>query len=193
MSKTRPTRTAVPRGDVGPAERHQHGDTAFAPRADDRGRVVQGARATATCPLDAYLLRGQIDWRQHDAGSTLHRLYRAAIASPPLVSRYKARVDGGGGANYAPTGPSRHVLRVLLEAGLAERKRSVTPLLIEGRSGQHQEPLEAGITLNGKGHIVMAVCALEEWAGGTRRLDKLREGLSALAYAMRIGERRKSV
>jgi hypothetical protein len=158
-------------------ERAAKGAFSYEAVRDDEGRDT-GARRVRfedACPLDAYLRRGKIDWRQHDAGAWLARAYSRAVRSGPVGSSFKERVQGGGGAGNDPFVGSLHELRRnMLRAGLAFEQDDGT------------------VALNTPGRIAMAVCCHEEWAGGSRNLDRLKDALDRLADALKIGTKRAS-
>jgi hypothetical protein len=142
---------------------------------DDEGRDT-GARRVRfedACPLDAYLRRNLIDWRQHDAGSWLARTHRRAVRSGPVGSAFQERVQGGSTGNNPFVGSLHEMRRNMLAAGLAF------------------EADDGAISLTVPGRIAVMVCCYEEWAGGTRNLDRLRDALDRLADALKIGTKRR--
>jgi hypothetical protein len=112
-----------------------------------------------------------------------------------MVAGYKANeVSGGGGASdRSPLGVAAMTFRrMMLAAHLAVLDKLPDYVLtLRLRSG---ETIVAdgltGVRLTPTGHLLVEVCALEDWAGGTRRLVKLRGGLDRLADALKISRNR---
>lgn len=78
------------RQDAGPAERYRHGDVIQREPGDAAGVFYH--RNVTQCVLDRYLVRGQIDQRQFDAGLKLYRLWRASGAAQRIIASYSPRV-----------------------------------------------------------------------------------------------------
>lgn len=69
----------------------------------------------------------------------------------------------------------------LLGARLGKRTSDWQPMIVITRTSQQIFAVKAKFQFTAIGHIVVAVCGLDEWAGGTQRLMSMREGLTALA------------
>ncbi|HZH27888.1 MAG TPA: hypothetical protein VEY95_11975 [Azospirillaceae bacterium] len=146
--------------DIGTPERRNHmGGVVMELRriADGGSATVRGARAVAECVLDAYHIRAQITDPQYQAGCRLRALAQRAGAMPRVTMPYGERLPPGG--DPLPLG------RVLARDELTAAQRALTP---------------------GNLPAVVAVCLLDEWVGGTRRLMQLRDGLTELAKLWRI-------
>lgn len=155
-------------------------------RSDNGAPLSLGVRVLDACPLDAYLRRGMLDPRQHDAGQWLARCFRRAVHQPSMVANYGERLGGGGGSD--PMLDGRNTLwRVLLVTGLAEPGSAAAPLKTHSRIYETLPGTRARVVLTPAGHVALSVCGLEEWAGGTRNLAKLRTALDTLADHLRIG------
>lgn len=161
--------TIGPASDAGPLERYQHGDTILVEPGEDAGVVRR--RVTTQTTLDRYFQRNQIDQRQYDAGLKLHRLWRAAAATPSVTMRYGPRVPGRSGPGAA--------------ADITDRAAAA--------HGHLNEALRAvGIVLSGVVvHVCMTDGAAADWAlaKGLPKPDgiaRLRAGLEALADWWRI-------
>lgn len=177
---------AVCSSDYGTAERASKGSVVVEDRTATPGGVViaQGARALVECVVDAYWKRCQIVDRQHAAGIRIRQMYRAAMLPGAVTASYGERRGGGGGIDS--TSDARAALRsVLLRSGLAS-EAPAAPLKVTTHQCDVIEPVAFPLALRPAGHVVLSVCGLDEWAGGTRRLDLLREGLAALANHWRI-------
>lgn len=144
-----------------------------------------GIRVLDACPLDAYLRRGVLEQRQHDAGAWLARCFRRAVHQPSMVTHYGERLGGGGGSDPMMDG-RKTLWRVLLTTGLATtgdgRKPGKAPACLEGGAAGGR----SSVILTPTGQVALSVCGLEEWAGGTRNLGKLRTALDRLADHLRI-------
>lgn len=151
----------------------------------DGGQPCLGVRVLDACPLDAYLRRGALDQRQHDAGTWLARCFRRAVHQPSMVTHYGERLGGGGGSDPMMDG-RKTLWRVLVTTGLAvtgdAQKSGKTLAGLEGGGVGGRSPL----LLTPMGQVALSVCGLEEWAGGTRNLGKLRSALDRLAAHLRI-------
>lgn len=151
---------------------------------DGRDTGVRRVRFTVTCPLDAYLHRDQINWRQHDAGAWLSRLYRRAVSSPIVAPRYAERVQTAFFARDVVRDGMTDLRLALVRSGLAS-----TSLPDDALSAGPDATEDMRTHLTAQGRSVIRVCCYEDWAGGTRNLDKLRSGLDLLADYLRIGTR----
>lgn len=144
-----------------------------------------GIRVLDACPLDAYLRRGALDQRQHDAGAWLARCFRRAVHQPSMVTHYGERLGGGGGSDPMMDG-RKTLWRVLLTTGLATtgdgRKPGKASACLEGGTVGGR----SSVILTPTGQVALSVCGMEEWAGGTRNLGKLRTALDRLADHLRI-------
>ena len=144
-----------------------------------------GVKVEDTCPLAAYLRRGKLTWRQHEAGAAVARAWQRAVIPRRMTARWEERVSGNG-ADTSPAVTGAHGLWRLLErAGLASPVREGATLNLPG-TARGSAGARAPMRLTPGGTIVLSVCGMEEWAGGTRNLDKLRESLDALADVLRI-------
>ena len=85
----RPTGQAI-QADIGPVERHQHGDTIELEETIHAGQ--RRARNRTQTSLDRYLLRRQISERQYDAGFKLYRQWRATGSQVSVTGRYGPRL-----------------------------------------------------------------------------------------------------
>lgn len=147
--------------------------------ADNGTPPSLGVRVLDACPLDAYRRRGVLDARQHDAGTWLARCFRKAVHQPSMTTCYGERLGGGGGAD--PMLDGRNTLwRVLRASGLARGPDTGAADAAPGKA-------RASVVLTPMGEVAINVCGMEEWAGGTRNLAKLRAALDALADHLRIG------
>lgn len=147
-----------------------------------------GVRIHDQTPLDAYARRGMLTERQTEAGRWLARCFRRAVYQPSTTTCYGVRLGRGAGSD--PMLDGREALwRVLLAAGLADANGTALPLRIQGRTVVAEGEVRAPIVLNRLGTVALSVCGLEEWAGGTRRLEALRKGLDRLADHVRAGRR----
>jgi hypothetical protein len=157
-------------------ERLAHGRVISVP-TEDAG--VFARKAVVECVLDRYWRRMQITDRQFGAGEKFRSMWIAAVHEPSVTSSYGERRGKGGGA-ITGSDARKVMRRALLEAGLAVNADSA-PLLVMTKDGSRYEPVELPVRLRNPGHLVVSVCGLDEWAGGTARLMMLREGLSLLA------------
>jgi len=185
-------RTATP-------ERLRHSPHSVEVRDPDRDGAppALGLRILDACPLDAYLRRGMIDGRQHDAGSWLARCFKRAVHQPSMIAVYGERLGGGGGSD--PMMDGRNALwRVLLATGLAVAGGGAAAVKTGAgaRAGRTGTPLDAvpstgrsAVLLAPMGRVALSVCGMEEWAGGTRNMGKLRAALDALADHLANGRR----
>lgn len=117
-----------------------------------------GMRAKAECKLDAYWGRMLITWKQYQAGMVIRRLYIAAHMQPNVTGSYGDRIEGNGDW-VATCNDAKKTLRKAIQ-------RLSTPL---------------------RG-VVLFVCGDDDWAGGTRRLTALRNGLDQLAEHFQIND-----
>lgn len=176
MASAEPIKHEGP-ADYGTRERWLKGDVVTVGLESER---LQIAKATLECRLDWYERRALISERQHEAGMRARHLFRRAIFPPSCTSSY-AQVSGRGG-NTPDMEESRQRLRnALIGASLAvsDGRRSQFRILMI--KGEQRFPDFLPLRLKGIGHVVMAVCGLDEWAGGSQRLMQLREGLGNLA------------
>lgn len=150
--------------DYGPSEREQHMDGM---EKEVRGRsgtgqaVSFGMRAKAECKLDAYWNRMLLNWRQYQVGLIVRRLY--------LSSQMQPRVTGSYGERIAGTGDW------MADCNDAKKK------LYDALNSVPGNP----VNLRGP---IMLVCCDDDWAGGTRKLQALRQGLDRLADYFQIRE-----
>jgi hypothetical protein len=149
--------------DIGPAERSQHrGGLELEPVARDlRGNpTALRAKAKVECILDAYWRRCQIVDRQHEAGLVFRTYWHRAQGAPRVTTRYD----------------------------LSPRFRGAATDAVSVARSDAQRRLEnaLGALSAAQRTVVVAVCGMDEWAGGTDRLDTLRRGLTALADLWRI-------
>ena len=156
-------RKPFPETDLGPAERsRQQGGLDLEPVARDlRDNATQmRAKAKVECILDAYWRRCQIIDRQHEAGLVFRTYWHRAQGAPRVTTRYdlspRFRAIDSEAPNVARTDAQRRLENALGALSKAQRA------------------------------VVVAVCGMDEWAGGTDRLDTLRRGLTALADLWRI-------
>ncbi|CAO3431241.1 hypothetical protein [Azospirillum doebereinerae] len=162
-------------------------------REDDGPPPTLGLRILDSCPLDAYLRRGMIDERQHDAGAWLARCFKRAVHQPSMIAIYGERLGGGGGSD--PMMDGRNALwRVILAAGLAVTASTATS--IKATAGAATARIDAtlpagrsAVLLTPAGRVALSVCGMEEWAGGTRNMGKLRAALDILAEHLASGRR----
>jgi hypothetical protein len=183
MTRRRRKGSAMPVAiDTGTPERAQHGGVVIEGQdgtaLDDDGRRVIRARIEAECVVDRYHARMLLTDAQHDAGLRFRRLWRAAALPVAVVASY-GDTRGGGGRVDSGTDARAALRSAVLDSGLG-RESAAEPLRVlqvETRP-YHLEPA---------GQVVVAVCGLDEWAGGSRRLELLRTGLAALAHYWRIG------
>lgn len=136
---------------------------------------ITAKQALIECVLDRYEHRGQITERQHEAGLRFRSIFRRAAMPPSVTSSYGA--PQGMGSLYDGR---RRLRRVLVEAGLG-RAIDLPEPLIATQTHERFDAIEMPVSLYPKGHVAIAVCGLDEWAGGTRRLVMLREALTDLA------------
>ena len=164
--------------DHGTPERHKQSPVIQVALESERLPV---AKALIECVLDRYQERSQISDRQHEAGIRIRHLWRKAVLPASTTGAYGPAVSGGG--DSADTADARQKLaNALLGAPLATRIHDrASFLLVLTRNGSQVFPEKLPWRLLPIGHIVIAVCGFDEWAGGTLRLVHLREGLTALA------------
>jgi hypothetical protein len=128
------------------------------------------------CVVDRYHVRMQINDRQRDAGIRFRALWRCAVIEPATTSAYGERQGGGGGS--IPLKDARVAARhALLGADLAKQSPA-EPIRVRDEIFY---PAWLNAVLLPAGLVTVAVCGADEWAGGTRRLMMLRDGLTALA------------
>jgi hypothetical protein len=142
---------------------------------------ITRARALVECVLDSYHTRMQINDRQLEAGLRLRALWRGAVYSESVTAAWAEAVSGGGSGGTTRGDAIWALRRALLGADLADQRDQDMPLLVITSKGEFAEPVTMPVRLRPAGHIVVAVCGIDEWAGGTRRLMALREGLTGLA------------
>jgi hypothetical protein len=108
------------------------------------------------CVIDAYWHRCQVIDRQHQAGQVFRTYWYRAHGVQRVTSRYDAgpRLRGGGDGDGA-------------SASRLDAQRRLTAACTILTPAQQA--------------VVIAVCGMDEWAGGTERLATLRRGLTALA------------
>lgn len=123
--------------------------------------VSYGMRAKAECKLDAYWNRMLITWKQYQAGMVIRRLYLSARMQPRVTGSYGERIEGHGD----------------WMAAMSDAKNTLHAAI-------HTLP---GNPVNMKGPVVL-VCCDDDWAGGTRKLNALRQGLDRLAEYFQIRE-----
>jgi hypothetical protein len=146
---------------------------------------VTRARALVECVVDRYHHRCQITDRQLAAGLRFRSLWRGASLPASVTGSYGERRGGGSGIDGNTD--ARHALQsAIVGSGIGQHFGEDAPILVATLSGERYEPLCLPVRLRLTGHVVVSVCGLDEWAGGTRRLDKLREGLSDLANYWRM-------
>jgi hypothetical protein len=173
--------------DLGSPFLAQHVPTAIVDRSVLAGGTVgqQGRIVLETVVLDAYLRRGMIRRREHEAGQSVSALWRRFVLPPAVTASY-GQARGGGGGLAPGVDASRLFFETMHRAGLAQPAADLAPLEIRGASKTFVEPAMARYVLTAVGHVVVAVCGYEEWAGGTRRIEHLRAGLGRLADHWRI-------
>lgn len=115
--KSRSRRTAAPAGgaDIGPAERHRHGDTIELEETMQAG--VRRARNRTQTALDRYLLRREISERQYDAGGRLYRQWRASGSQVSVTGRYGPRLGHSPEKSEFQIDMRRRVDRALADVG----------------------------------------------------------------------------
>lgn len=138
------------------------------------------AKAVIECRLDWYLDRMLITDRQHEAGTRIRHLWLRAIMPPSTTGSYGPAISGGGDTCDTALARTR-LANALIDARLAFRDRSAPQMMVILISGVQRFPDKLPMRLYPDGHIVLAVCGFDEWAGGARRLQQLRGGLTALA------------
>ncbi|MCG5239882.1 hypothetical protein [Azospirillum doebereinerae] len=162
-------------------------------RKEDGAPPTLGLRILDACPLDAYLRRGMIDERQHDAGAWLARCFKRAVHQPSMIAVYGERLGGGGGSD--PMMDGRNALwRVLLATGLAVTDgKAASTKSTPGTAAAPSDALppagRSAVLLAPMGRVALSVCGMEEWAGGTRNMGKLRTALDTLAEHLASGRR----
>jgi len=149
-----------PTSDLGTPERANHGGISLEPVDRDlRGNVRQmRAHVRVECVLDAYWTRCQIIDRQREAGLRFRDLWERSTTVPRVTARYDERTPAGGSADAT--------------ARIQDAKERLASAL-------RQMPAQEAM-------VTIAVCGHNEWAGGTRRLEALRRGLTSLADYWRI-------
>jgi hypothetical protein len=146
-------------------------------RIDERGDRAIGVREEHECILDRYLHRSLIHDRQHKAGMVFRGAWLRAALPCATTSAYGEQRGRGGGSTF----DARITLRrILIEGKLGKESPRDEPL-ITTMTRERFDCVRLPVILNQRGHVALAVCGLDEWAGGTRRLDSLREGLTDLA------------
>ena len=164
--------------DFGTPERHRQSKVIQIALESER---LQIAKAAFECVLDRYLDRAQIHERQHEAGIRLRNLWHRSVLPASTTGAYASAVSGGGDAADT-AGARRKLQEALIESGLAVRSHDrPAMLLVILRERKQVFPDKLPWRLTPMGHIAVAVCGFDEWAGGTDRLMSLRAGLSELA------------
>lgn len=168
--------------DHGTVQRATHGGLDLV--ALDSERVLV-AKTRDECVLDRYWHRAQLVDRQHAAGCRLRGLWMGAARSPSVTSPYGEERGNGIGDGEGASRARSALNRVLLDSRLA-RHAANGEILVSSASGEKRWPVTLPLRLTDHGHVTISVCGLDEWAGGTRRLDMLREGLGMLADYWKI-------
>jgi hypothetical protein len=144
---------------------------------DDAG--VFATKVRIECVLDRYHQRAQIVDRQFHAGLRFHGIWRAAALPASVCGGYGENRGRGGGATGNSDARS-HLRAILIGADLAVPFERDLPI-ITTMTGERFAPIALPLRLHSTGRVIVDVCGLGTWAGGTRRLDDLREGLDLLA------------
>ena len=163
--------------DFGTPERHRQSKVIQLALESER---LQIAKAAIECRLDWYHDRMLIIDRQHEAGIRIRHLFRRAILPASTTGSYGPAVSGGGD-NADTAGARIKLSHALCGAGLATRNSDRAMFRILTVDGEQRWPDFLPMRLLELGHIIMAVCGLDEWAGGAGRLSALRVGLTNLA------------
>lgn len=158
---------AVTASDLGPADkkgrlyRAQHGGVDMEPvdRALIGAVTAVRAHVRTECILDAYWRRMQIIDRQREAGMLFRTVWLRSVQMPRVSADYGTRVAMSTGSDELP----------VVVASAKRRVADLSRML-------NREQLA----------VVIAVCGMDEWAGGTKRLDDLRDGLTRMADVLRI-------
>lgn len=166
--------------DHGTKERKKHGGVDY---IETISAGVLVAKAREECVLDRYWQRMQIIDRLHIAGCRLRGFWMSAAYPAATTSSYGDQRGSrhGDGASLARIA----LRRVLLDCGLAHQSLE-QPVLVISSTREQRYPVVLPIALTEVGHVTISVCGLDEWAGGTKRLDQLREGLRMLADHWKI-------
>jgi hypothetical protein len=146
---------------------------------------VKRSQALVECVIDRYHERSQINDRQKEAGNRMRALWRGAVYAPMTTAGWGERVQGSAGG-LSRSEAIAALRRTLLGAGLADQTGDDTAVLVLTFNGELAQPVTLPVRLRPAGHVVVAVCGIDEWAGGTRRLASLREGLTQLADYWKI-------
>lgn len=178
-------------------ERAGQGDFVIEAVTDEDDRPVSNGakrvRFVDVHPLDAYLRRGVIDWRQHDAGQWLARTYARAVTVRSGVASFNERVQ----SSLLPGTPVVDAMveldRAFIAAGLATYAENPSPMRVKMRSGEVCEEVQTRLIFTREASVAIAVCAYGEWAGDKRPIDRLCRALDALADTLRIGPRAERV
>lgn len=155
---------------------------------DARGKsTISVFRDRRTVPLDSYLDRGVVTDRQHRAGQSLAASWRRAVGAGRVAAMRwgSERVDGGGYTAPPPPGAA-DLWKLLVASDLADQGVPDEPCTITQLPDGRLAAMRGPVRLNAIGLVTVAVVCFDEWAGGTRRLAKLREGLDRLVAAMRL-------
>lgn len=141
--------------DLGTPERARHGGVEVLDRVEgpDGGIVPRRAHVKVECVLDAYWHRCQISDPQRAAGLKFRELFEIVAHMSRVTAKYGDRM---------PTG----------------LRDEVSSRAIAARDTLKAAHQKLGMQ---KSAVLVAVCGMNEWAGGTRRLNTLRDALSDLA------------
>lgn len=165
--------------DFGTPERHKQSKVIQVALESERLPI---AKAAIECRLDWYWDRMLIIDRQHEAGIRIRHMFRRAILPQATTSPYGAISGFGYGGSDEQADSRQKLFSALRGAGLATSYNDhPTQFRILTVGGEQRFPEKYPIRLLDLGHIVMAVCGLDEWAGGSGRLMSLRVGLTNLA------------
>jgi len=169
--------------DYGTPHRIRKGDAVVRPDIDPNGAKIVRAVVTEPTPLDRYHHRGQLSDRQFEAGQHLAELFHRAITLPRVTATFSPTGGGSGVGHVVDTNVDarRKLWSLLVASGLGHYIDDGTVFEVQRRSGRRSLDIRGPVGLNELGHLVVAVVGFEDWAGGTRRLDKLRAGLDAMA------------
>jgi hypothetical protein len=119
---------------------------------DGGGKVLMHRfKAAADCPLDSYILRGNLTQAEYRAGIKFRHAYLRGVLRVHVE-------DIGSGAHGDP------------------EQAALTPIYSERALREAYEVLSAR-----QKAIVIAVCGHDEWAGGTVNIKTLQRGLGMMA------------
>lgn len=148
-------------------------------------------RVRGTCKIETYHLRFQLIDRQFEAGMKFASLWRRGSLPQSVTANYGDAMGGGGGADIS-IDAREHIRDAMIGAGMAHEVDEAFP--VKDTSAQIiRFPVRGAVRLTKMGNIVIAVCGFDEWAGGTERLQLLREGLTRLADHWRIWDEGRPV